>query len=785
MIGQTLGHYRIIEKIGAGGMGEVYRAHDDRLDRDVALKALPAGLFADEVARKRFRKEAQTLSKLNHPNIATVHEFDRQGGVDFLVMEYITGITLSDKLSLGALPEKEVTRVGQQLAEGLAAAHAEGVVHRDLKPGNLRLTADGRLKILDFGLAKFLGPVSATATTETLSETQAGLGTLPYMSPEQVRGETADGRSDIWAVGAVLHEMVTGRRAFPGKLALPLAESILHQPPVALRQVKGKVSPDLERIILKCLEKEPENRYQSAKELAVDLRRLALPEPARVAAKPRRDLLRPGRAVAAMALIAILSVAYFAWRSYWPRPLAPARKIMLAVLPFENLGGDPEKDYFSDGLTEEMIAQLGGMQPRRLGVIARTSAMRYKHTDKGIDQIGRELGVEFILEGSVRHMGDRVRITAQLIQVKDQTHLWAESYERDLAGVLALQTEAAGRIGRSLALELLPERQVDRARARAATTNSAAYETYLKGRYHWHKGSAEERRKAREYFEQAVQIDPNYAPAYADLAGYYWATTDLPRKMAMPKAKEYALKALELDDTLTQAHTALAGIRFYGEWDWSGAESEFKRALALNPSDAEAHRIYSFYLLTLGRFEEALLEVRRSEELDPLSLLASVNAGWAFYFARQYDRAIEQCQKALELDADSDGAHACLGQSYRAQGMHKLAVAESERAVVLSSRHPARLVGLARAYSVSSRKADAKKVLAELGERAKHSYVPPYLFAMTHAALGEVDQALAALEQGYAERDIYMTWLKVDDAFDALRGEPGFRNLLRRMGFPP
>jgi TolB-like protein/Flp pilus assembly protein TadD len=482
-------------------------------------------------------------------------------------------------------------------------------------------------------------------------------------------------------------------------------------------------------------------------------------------------------------LIAVLNLAYFARHRLWPRAQAPAGKIMLAVLPFENLSDDPEKDYFSDGLTEEMIAQLGGMQPQQLGVIARTSAMRYKHTDKGISQIGRELGVNFILEGSVRHMGDRVRITAQLIQVKDQTHLWAESYERDLAGVFAAQTEVAGRIRRSLALELLPGQQPEL--ARAPTANSAAYEAYLKGRYHWHKGSAEERRKARDYFEQAVQIDPKYAPGYAGLADYYWATPDLPPQVAMPKAKEYALKAVELDDTLAHAHTALAVIRWFGDWDWLGAEAEINRALALNPNHAEAHRIYSFYLLALGRFEQALAEVRRAEELDPLSLLISVNAGWTSYFARQYDRAIEQCRKALELDANSDGAHACLGQSYRAKGMHEPAIAESRLAVTLSGGHPARVVGLARAYAAAGRKSEAGKVLEELRQRGKRSYVPAYLLAMTHAALGEEEKALAALERAYAERDRYLIWLKVDEVFDPLRGEPRFQDLLRRVGFPP
>ncbi len=778
--GMRLSHYRVLEKLGAGGMGVVYRAHDERLDRDVALKVLPADRLASDTARNGFRKEALALAKVNHPYIATIYDFDEQGGIDFLVMEYVPGTSLVDQLAHGSLPEDEVLSLGLQIAAALEEAHEHGIVHRDLKPGNIMVTPKRQAKVLDFGLAKLLRPLAEISTIDELSSFAELAGTLPYMAPEQLRGHAADPRTDIYAAGTVLYEMATGRRPFRAKFATALAADIQTKAPTHPSQVNPRTSLGLEQIILKCLEKDPEHRYQSAKELLVDLRRLS-----RAGLNTgrgwqrRRSLLVT--ALAGLVVITLSPAVYLARRQFWPYVKPPQGKVTLAVLPFENLSHDPQQDYFCDGLTDEMINQLGRLQPARMAVIARTSAMQYKGGQKRVDEIGRELGVGYILETGVRREGARVRISTQLIQVRDQTTLWSDKYDYDVAGVFAVESDVAARIASSLAIQLLPGQQA----ARPPTTNPAAYDAYLKGRYHWNKGSVEERRKAREYFEQSVRIDASYAPGYAELAGYYWSIDDLPPKLAMPQAKEYALKALELDDTLTQAHTALGGTRFYGDWDWSGAESEFKRALALNPNDAEAHRTYSNYLFALERFDEALLEVQHARELDPLSLFTSVNAGWTFYFARKYDGAIEQCKKALQLDANSDGAHACLGWSYRAKGLPEQAIAESELAMTLSRRDPTRIVGLARAYAQFGRSADAKKLLAELQGRAQHSYVPPYLFARIHAALGEEQQALASLEEAYAERDQYLVWLKVDDAFDPLRQQPRFQALIRRVGFPP
>jgi TolB-like protein/Flp pilus assembly protein TadD len=643
------------------------------------------------------------------------------------------------------------------------------------------VTQRGDAKVLDFGLAKLLRRSSSeSATTASTMEPQGVGGTLPYMSPEQLRGQEVDARTDIYSLGAVLYEMCTGRRAFSEEWKPRLMDQILHHPPVPAAQWNPHVLPKLHEIILKCLDKDPEKRYQSAKELAVDLRRLALAGTAPVSRQPLQKLRRPAWGLTAIIVIAVLSVTYFAWRGFRPRIHASSPKIMLLVLPFQNLAGDTEKDYFSDGLTEEMIAQLGGMHPGRMGVIARTSAMRYKHTDKGIGQIGRELGVDFVLEGSVRHMGDRVRITAQLVQVNDQTHLWAESYERDLAGTFSVQAEVAERIARSLQLELLPSQQ-SKSSAKG-TRNPAAYEAYLKGRHEWFKSTEEGRRKAKEYFEEAISLDSNYAPSYAGLADYYWSTTEVPAQTAIPRAREYALKAIALDDASAEAYTTLADIRFFGDWDWSGAEKEFLKALELKPNNAEAYRAYSVFLMAAGRSEEALTKLRKALELDPQSPLINGVAGMAYYFAGEYDQAIQQCHKTLQLDPSRASPHSCLADSYRAKGMYEQAIAEARQAVDLSQGDASRVVRLIWAYAAAGRKNDAGKLLSELRLRAGRTYVSPYHMAIIHATMGHNKEALDNLQRAYLEHERWLVWLNAEEAFKPLREESSFRELLRSVG---
>jgi serine/threonine-protein kinase len=793
MTGQLLGHYRILEKIGAGGMGEVYRARDERLERDVAVKLLPPDLVPNESVRKRLRKEAQALSKLNHPNIEILFELGSQEGAEYLVVEYVPGVTLGARLGQGPLPEREIARLGVQLASGLAAAHSQSVVHCDLKPGNLRITPDGRLKILDFGIAKSLRVTRETSkydvTTESTTGDQGLVGTLPYMAPEQLRSEPADARSDLYSAGAVLYEMATGQRAFPDAVAPRLTDAILHQPPVPPRAVSPRVSPELERIILKCLQKEPENRYQSAAELEVDLRHLAHPGVSRSGTRVRRLPIWQRHPAAATALAVALSVILLVltvskWWEQQAGKTAPGRIQSLAVLPLQNLSGDPQKDYFADGMTDLLIADLS--QISALRVISRTTMMQYKGTRKLLPQIARELRVDAVIEGSVLSSDNRVRITAELIQGATDKHLWARSYERDTRDVLKLQGDVAGAIADEIRIAVTPQ---ERARlASAPPVIPAAYDAYLKGRYHWNKGTEQEGQQAREYFEQAAQIDTNYASAYAGLADYYWETDALPPRVAMPKAKEYALKALEIDPTLAEAYTSLGAVRFLADWDWAEAERDFRRALEINPGDVEAHRMYSAYLSAMGRAEEALAEIRRAQELDPLSVAAQltrVTIGWTFYYARRYDEAIEQCGKILDLEPDSVGARDCLGLSYLAKKMYEKAIAECQRAVDLSGNDLNRAVGLARAHALAGNKAAARKALNELRARAKRSYVPPSLFAQIHLSLGERKQGLAWLETAYADRDGYLTRLKVEPAFDPVRSDPAFQDLLRRLNLPP
>ncbi|MBZ5561389.1 MAG: protein kinase [Acidobacteriia bacterium] len=771
-------------------MGEVYLARDERLGREVAVKVLPQSALTNEAIRKRLRKEARALSKLSHPNIETLLEFDSQGNVEYLVVEYIAGTSLDDTLTKGPLPEKEIARLGVQLANGLAAAHAQKVVHCDLKPANLRITPDGRLKILDFGIAKLLKPpretIGTNATTDSASGDQATAGTLPYMAPEQLQSQPVDARSDTWAAGAVLYEMATGQRPFREETGPRLTDAILHQPLVPPRALNSRISPELERIIIKCLEKEPENRYQSAQDLEVDLRQLALPRTAESIRTfgPTRTRWQIAALAAACAVVLGMVMVLMnvgGVRDWLFRVGGPGRIESIAVLPLENLSGDTEQDYFAEGMTDELTTALA--QISSLRVISRTSAMLYKGTHKPLPEIAHELNVDAVVEGTVLRSGDEVRITAQLIYAPTDRYLWAKSYQRDLQDVLKLQAEVASAIANEIEIAVTPQ---ERARlASAPAVVPTAYEAYLKGRFHWNRSAERDWLIARQYFEQATQLDPNYAPAYAGLADYYWLTDELPPQIRMPKAKQYALKALEIDPNLAEAHASLAEVRFLGDWNWPEAEKEFKRALELDPGSGEAHRRYTDYLSEMGRADEAIAEVRRTQKLDPLSTSTQVAMGWTFYFARRYDEAIEQCGKVVGLEANSVNAHNCLGLSYLAKKMYEQAVQECQKAVSLSGNDPARAVDLARAYAQSGNKAAARSILNAWREHVQQGYIPSFFFAQVHVALGEKDEGLNWLEKAYTERDSRLVQLMVDPAFDSVRPDPRFQNLMHRLDFPP
>ena len=713
VIGSTLGHYRILEQIGAGGMGVVYRARDEHLDRDVAIKVLPSGTLTDESARKRFHKEALTLSKLNHPNIGTVFDFDTQDGVDFLVMEYVQGVTLDRKAAAGGLAEREVAALGEQIAAALQEAHERGVVHRDLKPSNIAVTPKGQVKVLDFGLATLLHPGSAHDAT--LSATEAGQtgGTLPYMAPEQLRDEKVDARTDIHALGAVLYEMTTGQRPFREAIPLWLTDAILHQPPVPPRAVNSRVAPELERIVLKCLEKDPENRYQSVKEVAVDLRRLgAPPSSTKVLAAPRARTRAWLLGAGALILIALLAaIGFRRLSSVTPGPpTTAAAKPSVAVLPLQNMSADPGNDYFSDGMTEEIISKLSRI--KGLEVTSRTSVARYKGTQKDIKEIGRELGVRYLLEGSVRKAGDRVRITAQLIDSTNGFHVWAQDFDRELKDVFAVQEETALEIAEALNLSLTPQEQ--QAVRRRYTENPQAHDAYL-------RGSAlvqdlEDPVKleaARHHFEQALQQDPEYAPALAGLslveATYYRnVAADEARLL---NAEGFARRALAVDSKLPVALLAYGLIRGH-RYDYAGAVAQFREAVRLEPDSDENWRSLAWALTYVQPPEPVEAEkcAREAIRIQPSQPASHYQLGRALTLQKRYPDALAAFRYALELNASYRAPHLGFGQIYLAQGKYDLALAELR----LAERTGISPVVVVQRASVYAAKGDKEKALSEL-----------------------------------------------------------------------
>ena len=784
LIGRTLGHYRIIEQIGAGGMGVVYRARDERLERDVALKVLPAGLLDDETARGRFRKEAQALAKLNHPHIGTVYDFDTQDGVDFLVMEFIAGTTLDGKLVSSTLTEREVLILGAQIALALEEAHERGVVHRDLKPSNIMMNQKGRAKVLDFGLARLFSPKSDATAAPTVTEARHAAGTLPYMAPEQLRGESVDARSDIHALGAVLYEMATSRRAFQEDLQPRLIDAILNRVPAAPRALNPQISAELERIILKCLEKEPDRRYQSAKEVATDLERLKTPSVA--ALEPSPPVWRPIALYVAGALIltviAVLGFNAGGLRERLSGANLSSRIGSIAVLPLENLSHNSEQEYFADGMTDALIAELSKISA--LKVISRTSVMQYKGVRKPLRQIARELGVDGVIEGSVLRENDQVRITVQLIQGATDQHVWANSYQRELRSILALQNDVALAIARELKVKLTPQEEIRLASTRQV--DREAHDAYLRGQYYGNRLTEEAQKKSIEYLEMAVRLDPNYGLAHARLAQSYGTLGGVfgflsPREY-YPRSRAAAIKALEIDNTLAEAHVSLAEATLKHDWNWPQAEREYRRAIELNPSYAEAHLGYGTYLESLSRFDEAIAERKRAFELDPLSAAVAADVGYPMYYAGKHDQAVHFYRSALELDPSFFWANLWIGQAWVQKGLYPEAIAEIKKAVDLSKRSTRPIATLGHAYAVSGQKAGAYEILNELQALSKQKYVSPYYTALIYAGLEKNDQAFEYLEKAFEERQPYLILVNVEPVFANLRSDPRFHNLLRRIG---
>jgi serine/threonine protein kinase/Flp pilus assembly protein TadD len=769
MIGKTISHYRIIEKLGEGGMGVVYEAEDTKLKRTVALKFLPLHFSADDEAKQRFIHEAQAASALNHTNICSIHTIEEFEGQQFIDMEFVEGKTLGVLLKEKELSLREAVDIAFQVAEGLNAAHKRGIVHRDIKPDNIMVTDEGLVKVMDFGLAKLKGSSKLTRVHSTL-------GTVSYMSPEQARGEEVDQRSDIFSLGAVLYEMIAGRRPFAGEHEAAIIYSLVNETPEPLARYKSDVPYDLQRVVDKALAKEKDKRYQHVDEMAADLRS-AVPHVSREVPTVARRSRVPWLIVACVVVLAAAGMYLF-----YPKSVpTSANGRSIAVLPFKNLSDSKEDEYFSDGITDDIIAQLSKIA--QLKVISRTSIMQYKGMSKNVREIGKELDVGTILEGSVRRAGNQVRIVAQLIDAKNEGHLWADTYDEEMTQVFAIQSDVAQKIAAALKAKLSPgeKERIEKKQ----TEDAEAYQLYLKGRFYWNKRRGDDLKTAIDYFNQAIAEDSSYAMAYAGLASAYETLPQyslLPPKEVMPKAEAAARRALEIDPALAEAHAVLGDFKMSYEFDWAGADSEFKRAVELDPSYPTAHHWYSIRLLVFGRFDEALAEIKRAQELDPISLIINTTIADILFEMRQYDKSIDQSKKTLELDPNFAFAHSLLGWAYLQQGRFDEAIAEYQKVRTIVGSGPYGLADLGYAYGRTGKKGDAAQILSDLLQFSKQGYSLPYDIALVYWGLGDNNQTLEWLERAYQERSTFVMWLKIDPTWDGLRSDERFIALLKKMG---
>jgi serine/threonine-protein kinase len=780
MIGKTISHYRILEKLGEGGMGVVYKAEDTRLDRTVALKFLTQQALGSEEERARFVHEAKAAAALSHSNICTVHEIDESEGHTFIAMESVEGQSLKSRIESGPLKLVEAVDIAIQVAEGLQEAHENEVVHRDIKPANIMITPRGQAKIMDFGLAKVAGTTLVTKDGTTL-------GTVAYMSPEQAGGRNADQRSDIWSLGAVFYEMVAGRRPFEGDYEPAVVYSILNRTHEPLTALRTGLPMELERIVNKALAKNPGERYQHVDEFLVDLKSLAKALKSGEAGADVVPGMGRGRgrfhayaAVLAFVGVMVVGVAILYQLGVFNRSAESIDSV--AVLPMENLSGDSEQEYFADGMTDALIADLAKI--RALRVISRTSAMHYKGSDKSLPEIARELNVDAIVEGTVVRSGDRVRITAQLIHAEEDRHLWAKSYERKIRDILDLQGELAQAIAEEIRVELSPQERASLAEARPV--DPEAYQLYLKGRYHWNKRTEQGVRKAIDYFERAVDVDPGCAPAYCGLSDAYnilAAFGHVPWVEALQKSTMAAFKALELDDKLAEAHVSVATVFHNHMWEWAKAEAEYRRAIELNPGYATGHHWHALQLATMNRFDEAIVEARKAQQLDPLSVMVNVDFGWIYYCSHQYDRAIEEYLKMADMYPDFQTVHAYLAVAYAKKEMYEEASAELRKAPAPSDGEPLALAYFGCAYGLMGRHDEAREIVDELKDRTELKGVAPYFLAIAYAGLGESDQVMRCLEKACEDRAIVNEVLR-DPVFDFLREDQRFVTLLETMGLP-
>jgi eukaryotic-like serine/threonine-protein kinase len=789
MIGQTISHYRIVEQLGAGGMGVVFKAQDSRLERAVALKFLPEKLAQQPQALDRFRREARAASALNHPGICTIYDIGEQDGRAFIAMEFIDGETLRSHIHGKPLPLDELLELGIEIADALEAAHAEGIIHRDIKPANIFVTKRGRAKVLDFGLAKLVPKGITGADSEddqSDSNSIVGIisGTPSYMSPEQVRGDGLDSRTDIFSLGLVLYEMATGRQAFGGGTGGVIIEAVLTRPPAPARSINPDIPQRLEEIIDKALHKNRDQRYQHAADLGADLLRL------------KREIDSGSRSANEISQSSAASNAgplsstgeHKSQTSTDDTRALRARRASknidsLAVLPFDNASRDPDHEYLSDGITASLINILATVP--KLRVMAQSTVFRFKGRAIDPQAIGRDLNVRAVLTGRVMQSGGSLRIDAELVDVATGSRLWGAQYDRKSGDIFAIQDDISNEISEKLKLQLTHAQK--KKLTRHQTEDPEAYRIYLKGRHHWNKWTEEGFYKAIEYFQQAVEKDPAYALAHAGVADSYvllgW-NSYLPPKDAFPKAKAAALTALQFDPDLGEAHTPLAAVFWLYDWQWPEAEKEFKRSLELNPAYPTANHWHAEYVMTMGRHAEAIAQMKNSQTLDPLSLIINVAIGWAHYMARRYDEALAQLLQTVDLDPNYPVTYWILSLVYRTTGRYDLAITEGEKGVKLSGGSPLVRASLAHSYGKAGRREEATQILDDLAELAKQKYVAPHFFAGIHIGLGENDRALDYLEKSYEDHSHWLIYLHIDPTMDDLRNESRFQDLLKRVGLP-
>jgi serine/threonine protein kinase/Tfp pilus assembly protein PilF len=739
MIGQTISHYKILEKLGEGGMGVVYKAEDTKLHRIVALKFLPPEFTRDKEAKKRFIQEAQAASSLQHHNVCTIHDIDETDNKQiFICMDYYEGETLKEKIRKGFLNTEEVINIAIQIAEGLQSAHERGIIHRDIKPANIFITKNEEIKILDFGLAKLSKQSAITKVGLTV-------GTMAYMSPEQARGDDINFQTDIWSIAVVLFEMLTGELPFKGDYEQAILYSILNEEPDSVSRILNDIPANLEFVIHKALQKNRKKRYESLNEMLDDLQ----------------------------AIVKNLKVTQDGFNE---NPLPS-----IAVLPFVNMSADPENEYFSDGITEDIINAVSKIKD--FHVAARTSTFSFKGEKIDIYEIGKKLKVKTILEGSVRKAGNRLRITAQLINVQDGYHLWSEQYDRVAAYVFDIQDEITFAIVNALKIKLLTGENI--AVTKRYTDNIEAYNLYSKGRYYWNKMNIEAFGKAIDQFQKAIALDPSYALAYSGLADAYTGLGDaglsaIPPKEAFSKAKEAVQKALDIDEALAEAHASLAHLNMH-DFNWSGAELEFKHAIKLNPNYSTTYQMCAFYYALTRRFNDAFITIKKAQDLDPISLSINTDLGVLFYFNHQYDKAIAQYEKTLDLDPGFIRAYVTLGSAYGKNGMCKIAIEMIHKAIELSGDR-AKIAVLGRIFAIAGKKREALKAIEELKELSKQRYISSYCISLIYASMNEKDQAMEWLENAYDEHASELIYLKVDPYLDNMRSDPRFKELLKKIG---